>query len=56
MPDVEKPDFQTVLARAQDVWTLFVCLQEVGFNEMQALALMQPCMIIGVPWKQELAQ
>jgi hypothetical protein len=50
----DKPDLATVQERADDAYTLFVCLKNAGFDEMQALHLMQPMLIIGTVWKREL--
>jgi hypothetical protein len=56
MADDDKPDPLTVLERAQDVWALFCALQQAGFEKGEAIHLMQPCLIIGIPWKQELTR
>jgi hypothetical protein len=49
----DQPDLQVMMGRAMEVYTLFIALQEAGFNEMQALALMQPLIITGALKKSE---
>ena len=51
---MDKPDLQLVQERADDVYTLFLCLKNAGFDDMQAMALVSPCLVIGVVWKREL--
>jgi hypothetical protein len=42
-----QPDLNTIMGRAQDVWTLFVALQEAGFERQEALLVMPPLIVAG---------
>ena len=50
-----QPDLQAMMDQAREVFVIYVALQESGFSELQAFALMPPLILSGALKKPESA-